>query len=120
MAGGSDAMANSLPAMMYGAGDDEHPLPETVGCMQELVAQYVSHVTSEACLAADLRGNLDTECFFFAVRHDEPKLKRVKHILDTDLRIKSCTRARSADDRLSTIFHPSFGAVAPQQQTTPS
>lgn len=76
---------------------------------------------SPLCLkyqAADLKGNLDTECFFFAVRHDKPTLKRVKHILDTDLHIKNCTRARSTDDRLSTIFHPSFEAVAPPRQTT--
>ncbi|AAK14610.1 EsV-1-196 [Ectocarpus siliculosus virus 1] len=39
-------------SMMYGAGDDEHPLPETVDCMQQLVAEYVSHVTSEACLVS--------------------------------------------------------------------
>ena len=69
------------------------------------------------CQAADLKGNLDTECFVFAVRHDKRKLKRVRNILDTDLRIKNCTRARSTDDRLSTIFHPSFEAVAPPQQT---
>ncbi|CAN0547091.1 unnamed protein product [Ectocarpus sp. 8 AP-2014] len=117
MEGGSDSMADSLSVMMYGAGDDEHPLPETVACMQQLVAEYVSHVTSEACLAADLKGNLDTECFVFAVRHNKPKLKRVKHILDTDLHIKNCTRARSTDDRLSAIFHPSFEAVVPLQQT---
>ncbi|CAM9471288.1 unnamed protein product [Ectocarpus sp. 4 AP-2014] len=116
MEGGSNSMADSLSAMMYGAGDDEHPLPETVACMQQLVAEYVSHVTSEACLAADLKGNLDTECFFFAVRQDKPKLKRAKHLLSTDLRIKNCT-ARSTDDRLSTIFHPSFEAVVPPQQT---
>ena len=67
---------------------------------------------------ADFKGNLDTQCFIFAVRHDKPKLKRVKHILDTDLHIKNCTRARSTDDRLSTIFHPSFKAVAQPRQTT--
>ena len=36
--------------MMYGAGEDENPLPETVACMQHLVAEYVGHVTSEACM----------------------------------------------------------------------
>ncbi|CAM9727090.1 unnamed protein product [Ectocarpus sp. 12 AP-2014] len=117
MEGGSDSMAYSLSAMMYGAGDDEHPLPETVDCMQQLVAEYVSHITSEACVAAGLKGNLDTECFVFAVRHDKPKLKRANHILDTDLHIKNCTRARFTDDSLSTIFHPSFETVVPPQQT---
>ena len=49
--------------MMYGAGDDENPLPETVDCMQQLVAQYVSYVTSEACLVRWLLKLRLFDCF---------------------------------------------------------
>eukprot|EP00752_Nemacystus_decipiens_P004968 g4520.t1 len=102
------SMADSLPAMMYGFGDDEHPLPETVACMQQLVAEYVGYVTDEACKAAEMKGKLDTECFVFAVRNDKPKFKRVKQLLDANAHIKNCTRLRFADDNLFTVYHPSF------------
>ncbi|CAM9208036.1 unnamed protein product [Ectocarpus sp. 8 AP-2014] len=67
---------------------------------------------------ADLKGNMDTECFVLAVRRDKPKFQRVKDILHSNSRIKNCTRTRFTDDGLSTIFHPSFEAVAPPEPSS--
>ncbi|CAM9953261.1 unnamed protein product, partial [Pylaiella littoralis] len=102
------SIADSLPLMMYGFGDEEHPLPETVACMQQLVGEYIRHVTDEACKAAEVKGKLDTECFMFAVRDDKAKFKRVRQLLDTNAHMRNCTRLRFVDDNLFTVFHPSF------------
>lgn len=104
--GGPSAMAG-LPRMMYGFGDDENPLPETVACMQQLVSEYVRHVTDEACKAAEAKGKLDTECFVFAVRGDKAKFKRVKELLDLNVHIKNTTRQRFTDQDMP-VFYPSF------------
>ncbi|CAN0078551.1 unnamed protein product [Ectocarpus sp. 12 AP-2014] len=101
------SIADSLPMMMYGFGDEQHPLPETVAYMQEVVGEYVQYVTDKACKAAEVKGKLDTECFVLAVRNDKAKFKRVKELLDLNVHIKNCTRQRYVDDNL-TVYHPTF------------
>eukprot|EP00904_Undaria_pinnatifida_P009291 jgi/Undpi1/5492/HiC_scaffold_2.g00771.m1 len=107
IAGDGGPSMDGLRRMMYGFGDDESPLPETAACMQQLVSEYVRHITDEACKAAEAKGKLDTECFVFAVRGDKAKFKRVKELLDLNVHIKNTTRQKFTDQDMP-VFYPSF------------
>ncbi|CAM9179446.1 unnamed protein product [Ascophyllum nodosum] len=103
----SGSLMESLPQMMYGYGDEEQPLPETVACMKELVSEYIRDVTDEACRVASMKGRLDTECYLFAVRRDRAKYKRGREILELNHHIKCCTRMRFTDQEMN-AFAPIF------------
>ncbi|CAM9464956.1 unnamed protein product, partial [Laminaria digitata] len=74
---------------------------------EQLVSEYVRHITDEACKAAEVKGKLDTECFVLAVRDDKAKFKRVKELLDLNVHIKNTTRQRFTDQDMP-VFYPSF------------
>lgn len=101
------SLKESLPQMMYGFGEDEAPLPETVALMEQLVFGYIRDVTDEACKTAEVKGRLDTDCFVFAVRRDKPKYKRMKEIIELSKHVDRSTQQRFTESEMA-VFHPSF------------
>ncbi|CAA2972394.1 transcription initiation factor TFIID subunit 13-like isoform X2 [Olea europaea var. sylvestris] len=57
-----------LQHMMYGFGDNQNPLPETVALVEDIVVEYVTDLVHKAQDTASKRGKLLTEDFLFLIR----------------------------------------------------
>jgi len=76
------AFENSLKTMMYGGGDDEHPLPESVQLMQHIITDFIQSFCEEAQqLAEQNERTVRVEDFLFLIRKDKHKYKRVSELL---------------------------------------
>ena len=78
--------------MMYGFGDAEEPLPETVNLVEELTIDYLSKFAAKAMEAANRRGRLQTEDLMYVIRHDEKKLARCHELLDMNEQLKEARK----------------------------
>lgn len=93
-----------LQHMMYGYGDDQSPLPETVALVEDIVVEYVTDLVYKAQDMASKRGKLLTEDFLFLMRKDMPKLNRCKELLAMNEELKQARKAFEVDeDKLATI-----------------
>uniref|UniRef100_A0A803LF77 Transcription initiation factor TFIID subunit 13 n=1 Tax=Chenopodium quinoa TaxID=63459 RepID=A0A803LF77_CHEQI len=57
-----------LQHMMYGYGDDQNPLPESVALVEDIVVEYVTDLAHKAQDVASKRGRLMIEDFLFIIR----------------------------------------------------
>jgi len=68
--------SKELKYMLYGFGDVQNPLPETVDLVEDLVFEYVYETTLKATQIAAKRGRLQTEDIVFLIRKDKKKYAR--------------------------------------------
>ncbi|CAA0831975.1 Transcription initiation factor TFIID subunit 13 [Striga hermonthica] len=90
-----------LQHMMYGFGDELHPLPETVSLVEDIVVEYVTDMASLVHKAQDVaskRGKLMTEDFLFLIRKDLPKLNRCTELLSMNEELKQARKAFDTDE----------------------
>ncbi|XP_057516739.1 transcription initiation factor TFIID subunit 13 isoform X2 [Amaranthus tricolor] len=93
-----------LQHMMYGYGDDQNPLPETVALVEDIVVEYVTDMVHKAQDIASKRGKLLTEDFLFLIRKDLPKLNRCTELLAMNEELKQARKAFDMDeDKLATV-----------------
>lgn len=77
---------------MYGFGDAENPLPETVDLVEELTIDYLTKFAKKAMEAANRRGKLQTEDLLYVIRHDEKKLARCLELLEMNEQLKEARK----------------------------
>ncbi|KAK6932959.1 Transcription initiation factor IID, subunit 13 [Dillenia turbinata] len=87
-----------LQHMMYGFGDDQNPLPETVALVEDIVVEYVTDVVHKAQEFASKRGKLLTEDFLYLIRKDYPKLNRCTELLSMNEELKQARKAFEVDE----------------------
>eukprot|EP00483_Globobulimina_turgida_P006468 UN06478 len=76
------AFHTSLSKMMYGGGDDENPLPESVQLMEYIITDFIQSFCIEAQNLADKNERtVRVEDFLFLIRKDINKYKRVSQLL---------------------------------------
>lgn len=100
--------SKDLRPMMYGYGDSDQPLPETVDLVEDIVVDYVTTMMHKAMDESSKRGKLTTEDLVYLVRKDPRKYGRVKELLFMNEEIKKAKRAFEQDDELL----PGEGAAA--------
>lgn len=77
------ALTNSLSKMMYGGGDDENPMPETVQLMEHIITDFIQSFCIEAQMLADQNERtIRVEDFLFLIRKDIHKYQRVSELLE--------------------------------------
>lgn len=86
-----------LKMMMYGFGDKENPLPETVDLMDDLVTEYITDMTCKAMRVASKRGKFVTEDLVFVIRRDKKKFARSEELLIMNEEIKRARRMLDDD-----------------------
>ncbi|KAL5730006.1 Transcription initiation factor TFIID subunit 13 [Ranunculus cassubicifolius] len=87
-----------LQHMMYGFGDDQNPLPETVALLEDIAVEYVTDLVNKAQEIASKRGKLLTEDFLYLIRKDRPKLKRCTELLSMNEELKQARKAFEVDE----------------------
>ncbi|KAG5187690.1 hypothetical protein JKP88DRAFT_267809 [Tribonema minus] len=95
------AILSALPVMMYGSGDHDKPLRESVELVGALLAQHIKELTYRALRhadATDAPGRIDTETVIHIIRKDHAKLKRVSELLDFNKELKAVTRLHFSDE----------------------
>mmetsp|Transcript_3020 Transcript_3020/g.5551 ORF Transcript_3020/g.5551 Transcript_3020/m.5551 type:complete len:150 (+) Transcript_3020:38-487(+) len=79
----TQALQNSLSKMMYGGGDSEHPLPQSVQLMEYIITDFVESFCIQAQnLAEQNERAVRVEDFLFLIRKDVHKYKRVSELLE--------------------------------------
>ncbi|WCJ22296.1 Transcription initiation factor TFIID subunit 13 [Euphorbia peplus] len=93
-----------LQHMMYGFGDDQNPLPETVALVEDIVVEYVTDMAHKAQEIGSKRGKLMVEDFLYLIRKDLPKLNRCTELLSMQEELKQARKAFEVDEeKLATI-----------------
>lgn len=87
-----------LQHMMYGYGDDQNPLPESVALVEDIVVEYVTDLAHKAQDVASKRGRLMIEDFLFIIRKDYPKLNRATELLAMNEELKQARKAFDMDE----------------------
>ncbi|CAN8306413.1 unnamed protein product [Cochlearia groenlandica] len=87
-----------LQHMMYGFGDDQNPLPETVALVEDIVVEYVTDLTHKAQEIGSKRGRLLVDDFLFLIRKDLPKLNRCRELLAMQEELKQARKAFEVDE----------------------
>ncbi|VDM20954.1 unnamed protein product [Hydatigera taeniaeformis] len=67
-------------SMLYGFGDVENPLPETVAMVEEIAIQYILDMTRRAMEIGRV-GKITVEDIAYLVRSDPRKFSRAKELL---------------------------------------
>mmetsp|Transcript_69203 Transcript_69203/g.62114 ORF Transcript_69203/g.62114 Transcript_69203/m.62114 type:complete len:142 (-) Transcript_69203:1548-1973(-) len=77
------AFQDSLSKMMYGGGDDENPLPQSVQLMEYVITDFIQSFCIQAQNLADKNDRtVRVEDFLFLIRKDLNKYKRVSELLE--------------------------------------
>eukprot|EP00288_Rhodomonas_lens_P000148 CAMPEP_0177732548 /NCGR_PEP_ID=MMETSP0484_2-20121128/23177_1 /TAXON_ID=354590 /ORGANISM="Rhodomonas lens, Strain RHODO" /LENGTH=168 /DNA_ID=CAMNT_0019245803 /DNA_START=44 /DNA_END=550 /DNA_ORIENTATION=- len=87
--------AMDLKRMMYGFGDMEQPLPETVEVMDDIVCEFISRLTEQVVVLSEKRGKkgkLATEDVLFLVRKHPKMYYRAKELIRLDKEIKRASK----------------------------
>lgn len=87
-----------LQHMMFGFGDDPHPLPESVALVEDIVVEYVTELVCKAQDVASKRGKRLTEDYLHLVRRDRPKLNRATELLSMNEELKQARKAFEVDE----------------------
>lgn len=84
-----------LRVMMYGFGDDENPLPETVRLMEEIVLDYIANLAVKSTDIAHQhrRERPEVSDIKIIIRKDPQKLSRVRYLLEMKQEIRKATSA---------------------------
>eukprot|EP01084_Bolivina_argentea_P189433 325756_1 len=76
------AAQKQIIKMMYGGGDDENPLPQSVDLMENIITDFIQSFCIEAQHLADQNERpIRVEDFLFLIRKDIHKYKRVSELL---------------------------------------
>ena len=96
----SKSVKKALPSMMYGFGDNEAPMEESVDLMAALLAEYWKDMVDDAFDIAKIKGRLDAKCFTWLVRQpkDRRKYERIKQLLRANEEIKACRNVSYVKD----------------------
>ncbi|WIA44352.1 hypothetical protein OEZ86_007137 [Tetradesmus obliquus] len=103
----SGVFSKDLPWLMYGFGDADKPIKETVDLVEDIAVQYVTETVHAAMAAAALRAlpnpaaassakqkkDLDLEDLLFAVRRDPRKVARIQELIRRQKEIQAHTHA---------------------------
>ncbi|KAF2185653.1 TFIID-18kDa-domain-containing protein [Zopfia rhizophila CBS 207.26] len=94
---GQQFPTSDLEAFLVAFGDDDHPLPETVKVLDEIITDFIIETCHEAaaCAHHSRRAKIKVDDFKFMLRRDPTKLGRVSELLDLD---KDLRRKRKAFD----------------------
>ncbi|CAN8295886.1 unnamed protein product [Cochlearia groenlandica] len=93
-----------LQHMMFGFGDDQNPLPETVSLVEDIVVEYVTDLTHKAQEIGSKRGRLLVDDFLYLIRKDLPKMNRCRELLAMQEELKQARKAFDVDeDKLATL-----------------
>ncbi|KAJ0236228.1 Transcription initiation factor TFIID subunit 13 [Hirschfeldia incana] len=84
--------------MMYGFGDEQNPLPETVALVEDIVVEYVTDLTLKAQEIGSKRGRLLVDDFLYLIRKDLPKLNRCRELLAMQEELKQARKAFDVDE----------------------
>lgn len=97
---GQQFPSSDLEAFLIAFGDDDHPLPETVKCLDEIVTDYIIETCHEAASVAHhaRRAKIKLDDFKFMLRRDTTKLGRVSEMLETDKELKRKRKAFDTDE----------------------
>ena len=77
------AFQNSLSKMMYGGGDDEKPLPQSIQLMEYIITDFIQSFCIDAQNLAERNDRqVRIEDFLFLIRKDLNKYKRVSELLE--------------------------------------
>ncbi|CAL9004469.1 unnamed protein product [Prunus brigantina] len=87
-----------LQHMMYGFGDDQNPLPESVALMEDIVVEYITDLVHKAQDIGSKRGKLSVEDFLYLIRKDFPKLNRCRELLSMNEELKQARKAFETDE----------------------
>ena len=88
------AFDNSLSKMMYGGGDDENPLPQSVQLMEYIITDFIQSFCIQAQHLADKNDrSVRVEDFLFLIRKDLNKYKRVSELLEFFSDLKELRKA---------------------------
>eukprot|EP01088_Endostelium_zonatum_P017021 TRINITY_DN483_c0_g1_i1.p2 TRINITY_DN483_c0_g1~~TRINITY_DN483_c0_g1_i1.p2 ORF type:complete len:256 (-),score=111.92 TRINITY_DN483_c0_g1_i1:131-898(-) len=89
------AFVPPLKAMMYGFGDVEDPLPETIDMMETMVLEYVTEMTLKA---KGKKSKLSEADLLFLVRKDKKKHARAVELLQMNDVIKKSKKVFDEKD----------------------
>ncbi|KAF2709427.1 TFIID-18kDa-domain-containing protein [Pleomassaria siparia CBS 279.74] len=97
---GQQFPSSDLEAFLIAFGDDDHPLSETVKCLDEIVTDYIIETCHEAASVAHhaRRAKIKLDDFKFMLRRDTTKLGRVSEMLETDKELKRKRKAFDTDE----------------------
>ncbi|OZJ03296.1 hypothetical protein BZG36_02277 [Bifiguratus adelaidae] len=70
-----------LKLLMYGFGDGEVPVADTLAVMDDIVVDYITEMCLQAANVAEKRNKVKVEDFQFLLRRDPKKLARVEELL---------------------------------------
>ncbi|VUZ42513.1 unnamed protein product [Hymenolepis diminuta] len=76
----TDSFLNDVRMMLYGFGDVESPLPETVALVEEMAIQFITEMTTR-CMEIGKIGKITVEDIAFLLRGDDRKLSRLNELL---------------------------------------
>ncbi|CAM9861504.1 unnamed protein product, partial [Phaeothamnion confervicola] len=71
-----------LPQMMFGFGDSETPVTESVELMDNLVVQYIDDLVHAALAYSPQEGRFDAEDLVLVFRNDRDKFRRIAELLE--------------------------------------
>lgn len=106
--------SKDLPWLMYGFGDADKPLKESVDLVEEIAMQYITDTVHTAMRAAAARSaaatgaaaarrdELKLEDVLYAVRRDPRKVARIQELIRRQQDIENAKRLIKADDDMPT------------------
>ncbi|ORY55113.1 transcription initiation factor IID, 18kD subunit-domain-containing protein [Pseudomassariella vexata] len=92
--------AKDISNLLYAYGDVPDPLPETVKVMDEILSEFVTGISFEACAHANTakRQKLKFDDFEFALRRNPEYLGKVRTMVDKRIEISKMRKAFHHDD----------------------
>ncbi|ORY11119.1 transcription initiation factor IID, 18kD subunit-domain-containing protein [Clohesyomyces aquaticus] len=89
-----------LEQFLVAFGDDDHPLPETVKCLDEIITDFIIESCHSAASIAhhSRRAKIKVDDFKFMLRRDPTKLGRVSELLEADKELKRKRKAFDTDE----------------------
>jgi hypothetical protein len=97
----STIFRSDIEEMMYGFGDSWPVEPESAKLIETLVVQYIEDIVVQAAEVAQVRGQLDKECFMFLARTDRQKFTRICKLLEANEDLKKAKKRILHEELLS-------------------
>ncbi|KAL7624510.1 hypothetical protein AAE478_006075 [Parahypoxylon ruwenzoriense] len=103
-----------VSALLYAYGDIQHPLPETVRVLDDIVTEFLEGVCFEASRHAQVAGRqkLKFDDFEFALRRNPQYLGKVKSMIEKRQKIKEMRRTFDQEDDALAKEHGKDAAAA--------
>jgi transcription initiation factor TFIID subunit 13 len=113
---GQQFPTSDLEAFLVAYGDDDHPLPETVKVLDEIITDFIIESCHEAATSAHYarRAKIKVDDFKFMLRRDPIKLGRVSELLDLDKDLKRKRKAFDTDE--GTVVKETGGAKGEKEK----